>query len=321
MGCRSPASARIQPVLRRSLPSKPSKNAPAEAATRSCVNSARIRSFTSSREDAQSSSVASIDAPAIHALRITWSHQRRSPKCNFNASRLAYVTPESLPSSLPSRNETDHGIDNPFEIPQYLRDVSEQNLKQADAAYKQLMDFVSKAKDAWMEVMPENAMSAGFKDVQNRAMDIVMENPESTLGLAGKISNAKTFQEILTLQSRYVQDRMQAFVTQTQQLFNLIAESLQKSKSGTTDASLSTTFSNPMIAGFNVTRFEDVQDRAVAIAKQNADSALALVEKMAKAQNIQELLTLETKFAQEQMQAHAGQTQELQRMIGKALQG
>ncbi len=71
--------------------------------------------------------------------------------------------------------------DNPFEIPQYLREVSEQNLKQADAAYKQLMDFVSKAKDAWTEAMPENAMSAGFKDVQNRAMDIVMENAKSTL--------------------------------------------------------------------------------------------------------------------------------------------
>lgn len=210
--------------------------------------------------------------------------------------------------------------DNPFEIPQYLREVSEQNLKQADAAYKQLMDFVSKAKDAWTEAMPENAMSAGFKDVQNRAMDIVMENAESTLGLAGKISNAKTFQDILTLQTRYVQDRMQAFVTQTQQLFNLIAEALQKSRSGATDAGVSATPSNPMIPGFNVPRFEDVQGRAVAIAKQNANSAFALVEKMAKVENIQELLTLETKFAQEQMQAYAGQTQELQRLIGEALQ-
>ena len=210
--------------------------------------------------------------------------------------------------------------DNPFEIPQYLRDVSEQNLKQADAAYKQLIDFVSKAKDAWVEAMPENAMSAGFTDVQNRAMDIVMENAESTLGLAGKISNAKTFQEILTLQTRFVQDRMQAFVTQTQQLFSLISEALQKSKSGTTDVGMSATSSNPTIAG-NVTRFEDVQDRAVAIAKQNADSAFALVEKMTKAQNIQDIVTLETKFAQEQMQAYAGQAQELQRLIGKALQG
>ena len=41
--------------------------------------------------------------------------------------------------------------DNPLEIPQALRDVSEQNLQQAHAAYKQLMDFVSKTMNAWME--------------------------------------------------------------------------------------------------------------------------------------------------------------------------
>ena len=211
--------------------------------------------------------------------------------------------------------------DNPFEIPQSLRDASEQNLRQAHAAYKQLMDFVSKAMAAWMEVMPENAMTAGFKDVQDRAREIATENAESTVAFAGKISNAKTFQEVLTLQTQFVQDRMQVFVTQTQQLFNLIGEALQKWKSSATDAGMSSTPSNPIIAGFKNTRFEDVQDRAVAIAKQNANSAFSLVEKMAKAQNLQELVTLETKFAQEQMQAYAAQTQELQRLIAEALQG
>ena len=39
--------------------------------------------------------------------------------------------------------------DNPFEIAQFLRDVSEQNLKQAHAGYEQLVDFVSKAMGAW----------------------------------------------------------------------------------------------------------------------------------------------------------------------------
>jgi hypothetical protein len=211
--------------------------------------------------------------------------------------------------------------DNPFEIPQSLRDASEQNLRQAHAAYKQLMDFVSKAMAAWIEVMPENAMTAGFKDVQDRAREIATENADSTLAFAGKISNAKTFQEVLTLQTQFVQDRMQVFVTQTQQLFNLIGEALQKWKSSATDAGMSSMPSNPVIAGFKNTRFEDVQDRAVAIAKQNANSAFALVEKMAKAQNLQELVSLETKFAQEQMQAYAAQTQELQQLIGEALQG
>jgi hypothetical protein len=211
--------------------------------------------------------------------------------------------------------------DNPFEIPQSLRDASEHNLRQAHAAYKQLMDFVSKAMVAWMEVLPENAMTAGFKDVQDRAREIATENAESTLAFAGKISNAKTFQEVLTLQTQYVQDRMQVFLTQTQQLFSLFGEALQKWKSSATDAGMSSTPSNPAIAGFKITRFADVQERAVAIAKQNADSAFALVEKMIKAQNLQELVSLETKFAQAQMQAYAAQTQELQQLIGQALQG
>ena len=66
--------------------------------------------------------------------------------------------------------------------------------------------------------------------------------------------------------------------------------------------------------------FKDVQDRAVAMAKTNAETAVALIEKIAKAQNIQELLTHQTQFAQEQMQAFATQTQEIQKLIGDALQ-
>ena len=60
----------------------------------------------------------------------------------------------------------------------------------------QLMDFTSKAMDAWMEAMPENVMTAGFKDVQDRAREIATENADATLAFAGKIGNAKTIQEI-----------------------------------------------------------------------------------------------------------------------------
>ena len=122
--------------------------------------------------------------------------------------------------------------DNPFEIPQALRDVSEQNLQQAHAAYKQLMDFVSKTMNTWMEAMPENAMSAGFKDMQGRAMDIAMENAESAFTFAGKINNARTPQEIATLQMQFAQDRMKAFVTHTQQLYSVIGETFQKLQRG-----------------------------------------------------------------------------------------
>ena len=50
------------------------------------------------------------------------------------------------------------------------------------------------------------------------------------------------------------------------------------------------------------------------------NKAFALVEKIAKAQNIQEIVTLQTRFAQEQMQAYATQMHELQGLIGETLQ-
>src|SRR3954467_3283626 len=60
------AAARIQPVLRRSGPSKPSRNAFADAATRSCVNNGRIRSLTARSDEAHNSNVVSSEAALIH---------------------------------------------------------------------------------------------------------------------------------------------------------------------------------------------------------------------------------------------------------------
>ena len=91
---------------------------------------------------------------------------------------------------------------------------------------------------------------------------------------------------------------MQAFVTQTQQLFSVIEEAIQKSERGAMGASMAAMPSNLMTAGF-----KDVQDRVVEITKKNAELGFALVEKVAKAQNFQEIVTLQTRFAQDQMQA------------------
>jgi hypothetical protein len=122
--------------------------------------------------------------------------------------------------------------DNPFEIPQALRDLSEQNVKQAHAAYEQLIDFMTKAVNAWMGAMPASPMVTGFKDIQGRAVDLAKENAESAFAFAGKINNAKSYKEILTLQAQFSQERMQAFIAQTQQLYGLIGQAFQKSARG-----------------------------------------------------------------------------------------
>jgi hypothetical protein len=77
------------------------------------------------------------------------------------------------------------------------------------------------AMGAWTEALPANPLAAVFKDVQDRAMEIAMENSESVFTFAGKISSAQSFQDVSTLQMQFVQERIQAFVTQTQELQQL----------------------------------------------------------------------------------------------------
>ena len=111
----------------------------------------------------------------------------------------------------------------PFEIPQAMREQAERNMKLA----RELTDFVTKTMDAWIGAMP-SPMATDFKDVRERAMDFAKENAESALTFAGKVCNAKTPQEILTLRAQFAQDRVQTFVLQTQELYNFIGETLQK---------------------------------------------------------------------------------------------
>ena len=122
--------------------------------------------------------------------------------------------------------------ENPFEIPQQMRYLAEQNIKQAHAAYEQLTDFVTKAVGAWMGAMPASPMVTGFKEVQDHAAEIAKKNADSAFELVEKITKSQNFQEILTLQTQFTQDQMKALTTQTQQLFSLMGEAFQKSERG-----------------------------------------------------------------------------------------
>ncbi len=122
--------------------------------------------------------------------------------------------------------------DNPFEIPQSMREIAEQNMKQAHAAYDQLTDFMTKTMGSWMGAMPSNSITIGFKDVQDRAMDFAKDNAESAFLFAGKICNAKNSQEVLQIQTKFAQDRMQAFASHTQELCSLLGEAFHKVKRG-----------------------------------------------------------------------------------------
>ena len=123
---------------------------------------------------------------------------------------------------------------------------------------------------------------------------------------------------------QFAQERTQAFITQTQQLFSFIGEALPKSERGAMGISMGAMPTNlipsNLIPSNLRTGLKDVQDRAVAMAKKNAESASALVEKISKAQNVQDVFELQSRTALEQMKAYAEQTHELQKLIVETLQ-
>ena len=64
--------------------------------------------------------------------------------------------------------------------------------------------------------------------------------------------------------------------------------------------------------------FKAVHERAIQFAKENAEAGFALARELAKSKDVQEVLRLQSKFAQQQMQAYARQAQDLGRLMAEA---
>jgi hypothetical protein len=121
---------------------------------------------------------------------------------------------------------------NPFEIPQQMRDIAEKNVEQARVAYAQMMDGMVKAMGMWSAAVPANEMTSGFKLVQERATRFAKQNADAGFALATELATAKDIQEVLAIQGRYAQTQMQSYALQAQELGRLMADSAQKMPMG-----------------------------------------------------------------------------------------
>jgi hypothetical protein len=65
--------------------------------------------------------------------------------------------------------------------------------------------------------------------------------------------------------------------------------------------------------------FRAVQDKAVAFAKENAERSFALASDLARAKDVQEVLTLQSRYAQTQMQTFGLQAQQLAWLMTDAM--
>ncbi len=121
---------------------------------------------------------------------------------------------------------------NPFEIPQQMRDLAEQNVEQARKAYGQMMDGMAQAMGMWSAAVPANEMTSGFKLVQERATRFAKQNADAGFALATELATAKDVQEVIAIQSRYAQTQMQSYALQAQELGRLMTESATKMTPG-----------------------------------------------------------------------------------------
>jgi hypothetical protein len=117
---------------------------------------------------------------------------------------------------------------NPFEIPQQMRDLAEKNVKQARVTYGQFMDAMTQAMTVWATAMPSNEMTSGFKVVQDQATRFAKQNADAAFALADDLANAQDIQNAFALQSRYAQTQMQVYASQAQALGRLMAEAAQR---------------------------------------------------------------------------------------------
>ena len=115
----------------------------------------------------------------------------------------------------------------PFEIPQQLRELAERNVEQARTAYGQLMAAMAQATGMWTSAVPSNEMTSGFKVVRERAIQFAKQNAEACFAAASELANANDIQDLLAIQSRSAQTQMQAYALQAQELGRLMAEAAQ----------------------------------------------------------------------------------------------
>lgn len=117
-----------------------------------------------------------------------------------------------------------------FEIPQQMRELAEKNIEQARMAYGQFMDAMTQAMTAWLSA-PSDAVTSGFKAVQERAIQFAKENAEGGFALADDLTKAQDLQDVLRLQGSFVQKQMGSYAKQAQELGRLMVEAARGASS------------------------------------------------------------------------------------------
>ncbi len=107
-------------------------------------------------------------------------------------------------------------LKSPFEIPADMRRMAEQSVEQARKAFDGFMSAAHKAAAA----MEHQAAAAqeGAKDVGQKAVSFAEKNVLSSFEFAQKVVRAKDVQEVMRLQTEFVNAQIKALSEQAQEI-------------------------------------------------------------------------------------------------------
>jgi phasin len=103
-----------------------------------------------------------------------------------------------------------------FEVPAEMRKLAEQSVEQARQAFD---GFMSAANNAVSDMETRaNSARSGAMEVGARAMSFAQRNITSSFDLAQRLVKAKDVQEVMKLQTEYIQSQIEALNTQAKEL-------------------------------------------------------------------------------------------------------
>lgn len=116
----------------------------------------------------------------------------------------------------------------PFEIPEAMRDMAEQNVEQARSAYLQFLDMARQAQDAVAK--SSDVMAESAREIQNRTLRYAQDHVNASFGLATDLARARDVKDYLDIQTRFAQRQMQSYTEQAQELGRLMSDMAQKAQ-------------------------------------------------------------------------------------------
>ena len=123
-------------------------------------------------------------------------------------------------------NNTD-GIPH-FEVPAELRAMTAKSIEQGRVAFN---TFMSAAQQAVSRFEGQTKAVQAAKDVSEKAMSYAERNVASTLAFADRLVHAKDVQQVILLQSEFIQAQMKELAEQARELGETAMKSVQPPKS------------------------------------------------------------------------------------------